>query len=515
MPGMELERRAPEAMQSCRLTSDRGCLAAALSAFTALVVIGGLWFVRKHFGPVSWDQVVFHLQQGGVEMADPKLLRRAARWTFATLAIGVTLTWLVLRVDRRWHLPFIAGLLAWAGYSVSATFKPGCQIGQEDLLGMAYVDPAAVRFEAPAPADRPDLLIVFVESLDEAYAGSQAFGSPLTPRLGNWRDLHGDLGELRNLTGASWTMGGLFTALCGLPLQSVGLVTRHSHEFASRFFGGTCLTDVLAAQGWELSFYGGASLDFTGKGRFFESHGVRHRFGRAEWAAAGVEIPAQGWGLLDSSLLEHAWSHMGRPRPSAAPRASILLTVGTHGPHGFADPGCRMVHLDQADEDPAKTMREALGCADKVVMDLVERFAAQADGRPKVVWVMGDHLSLPHPLTPQLQAAATKQPQTVFHAMARWDRSGMPLPPVRSQRIFTHVDVMPTLADALGLRWQPSSGRLGLGVSLLAPQAPATWAERLGFEDMDSRLSCPSPLFSRLWNRSPAPPAKRQAGTLI
>lgn len=239
MPGMEHKRCKQEAGNSCRPTSSCRRLTAAALSFTALLLIGALWFVRKHFGPVSWDQLVFHLQQGGVEVADPKLLRRAARWTLATLAIGVALTWLILRADRRWHPPFIAGLLVWAGYSFSATIKPGCQLGQEDLLGTAYVDPAAVRFEAPAPADRPDVLIVFVESLDEAYAGSQAFGSLLTPRLGNWRELHGDLGELRNLTGANWTMGGLFTALCGLPLQSMGLVTRHSHEFASRFFGGT------------------------------------------------------------------------------------------------------------------------------------------------------------------------------------------------------------------------------------------------------------------------------------
>lgn len=511
---MEEERYPPTSRQLGDRSANRRDLATALLALFLLLMIGALSFVRKHFGPVSWDQVVFHLQQGGVEMADPKLLRRAGRWALATLAIAVALNWWLPRVGRRWQVCMVAALMIWAGYSVGATLKLGCQPGRSDLQRDAYIDPAGVRFEAPPPADRPDLLIVFVESLDQAFADSQAFGQPLTPRLGKWRDLHEGFGELRNLTGASWTMGGLFTALCGLPLQSVGLVTRHSHEFASRFFGGTCLTDVLADQGWEISFYGGASLDFTGKGRFFESHGVMHRFGKAEWAAAGVDIPAQGWGLLDSSLAEQAWKHMSRPRPGAAPRVSIVLTVGTHGPHGFADPGCGAASMNQIDEDPAATMRNALDCADRVVVDLVERFASQGDGRPKVAWIMGDHLSLPHPLTPALEDLARKQPPAVFHALARWDKEGNPLPPGSNGRVFTHVDVMPTLADALGMRWLPSPGRLGLGVSLLSRDAPSTWAERLGFEVMDSSLACPSPSFSELWNRLPSSPATRQPEAL-
>jgi hypothetical protein len=70
---------------------------------------------------------------------------------------------------------------------------------------------------------------------------------------------------------------------------------------------------------------------------------------------------------------------------------------------------------------------------------------------------------------------------------------------IPGQRRFTHADVMPTLAEAAGLRWGPTPHRLGVGVSLLHPQGAATLAEKMGFERMDGALSCRSPVFERLW----------------
>ena len=127
----------------------------------------------------------------------------------------------------------------------------------------------------------------------------------------------------------------------------------------------------------------------------------------------------------------------------------------------------------------------------------MQRFLAQRDGRPKVVWVQGDHLN-PEPL---LDAELQPQPRgrTVFHALVRVDAKGHPLPVDDQQRNFTHVDILPTLAEAIGWRWQREPHRLGLGVSLLAQPASATLAEQDGMATLNARLSCRSPLFQRLW----------------
>jgi len=294
----------------------------------------------------------------------------------------------------------------------------------------------------------------------------------------------------------------MFTALCGLPLQPVGLMSHNSLEYSRGFFeGGQCLTDLLAARGWDISFYGGASLKFAGKGRFLEEHHVARRFGAEQWLQRGIPVPHEGWGLLDSDLAEQAWADMQRPRRDGEARMSLLLTVDTHGPSGAHDRGCIPdAAADDEDDEPADVMREALRCTDGVVAQLVERFVGNRDGRPKVVWIMGDHLNPEPLLNGELQPAA--HGRTVFHALARYDAQGRALPADDQQRRFTHVDILPTLAEAVGLRWSSQPHRLGLGVSLLADRPEATLAERDGMAVVNGRLSCRSPLFQRLWMKT-------------
>ena len=479
--------------------------AAVVAALVLLLwtVVGTSWFLRTYLGLVTPDQVLFHLQNGGLDYADPRMLWRACRCLLAVLGLTV-LSLLVLRRMKRWHRLTLWLLLGTgAVVSVNATVSDPCQPepGGGDYLARHYVDPGRVSLQLPA--ERPDVLVVFIESLDEDYTHPRRPGAALLPRLTRMQDEFQTLGDLRNLSGASWTVGGMFTALCGVPLQPVGLMSHNSLEYSRRFFeGGRCLTDLLAAQGWDISFYGGASLKFAGKGRFLADHHVARQFGAEQWQQRGIPVPHEGWGLLDSDLVEQAWVDMQRPRADAQPRMSLLLTVDTHGPSGAHDRGCMADEAiaDEDDDEPADVMREALRCTDRVVARLVERFVAQRDGRPKVVWIMGDHLNpeplLDHDLVPEAHG------RTVFHALARYDAQGHALPADDQQRQFTHVDILPTLAEAIGLRWQPQAHRLGLGVSLLAEPRQATLTESDGMAVVNGRLSCRSPLFQRLWMKA-------------
>jgi len=471
-------------------------LLALLALFALLFVVTGSWFLRKYLGPVTFDQVLFHLQHGGLDYTDPRMVSRAWRYLGGTAVLSLLMLWALQQLGKPGRVALWGLLGACAAASVHATVKDPCLPGEGDYLAQHYVDPAMLKIRASA--DPPDILLVFIESLDEAYTRPRDAAQAPLPRLSRWHEAHQTFGALRNLSGASWTVGGLFTALCGVPLQPVGLMSRQSFEYSQQFFDqGRCLTDLLAAQGWDISFYGGASLQFAGKGRFLASHRVDRQFGREQWQARGVAVPAEGWGLLDSALSEQAWADMNRPRRHGEPRMHILLTVNTHGPAGSEDPGCAPARV-VAEIDAPVQMSDALRCTDRMIEQLARRFAEQTDGRPKVVWIMGDHLAPQQLLADRLRPAADGA-RTVFHVLARFDGTGRELPAPDAQRQFSHVDVLPTLAEAAGLRWSPLPHRLGLGVSLLAPGAPATLVERDGFEAADGRLACHSPLFAKLW----------------
>lgn len=480
-----------------------------LLLFLLIFLVSGSAFMRKYLGPVTPDQLLFHPQYGGLDYADPRMVSRALRYLAGTLLLTLLATWALRRMAPRLQRGLWLLLLGGAAFSVSATVDDPCDDEQADTIATRYVDPAAQRFEQSGSP--PDLLIVFIESLDERYAEPSRPQGAALAELADWRSHGRRFGEMRTLGGSSWTVGGLFSALCGVPLQPVGLMSRHALEYSTRFFdGGACLTDVLARQGWELSFYGGASLKFAGKGLFMARHHVGRRFGREQWQQQGVPVPAEGWGLLDAALTEQAWADMQRPREGNKPRASLLLTVNTHGPSGTADPGCGQSEDGELSTD--EQMARALACTDHVVAKLARRFAAQADGRRKLVWIMGDHVG-PTPLLFDGTDEQWRQ-RGLFHALARFDGQGRaePLPPARP-RSFSHLDVLPTLAEALGLRWQPQSHRLGLGVSLLADEQPPTLLEQQGFERSNAQLACPSPLFHRLWVDRPQAEGVRSRST--
>lgn len=478
--------------------------------FLLIFLVSGSAFMRKYLGPVTPDQLLFHLQYGGLDYADPRMISRALRYLVGTLLLTALATWALRRMSLRLQRGLWLLLLGGAAFSVGATVDDPCDDQQADAIAARYVDPAAQRFEqAESP---PDLLIVFIESLDERYAEPSLPHGAALSELADWRSQGRRFGEMRTLGGSSWTVGGLFSALCGVPLQPVGLMSRHALEYSTRFFdGGACLTDVLARQGWELSFYGGASLKFAGKGLFMAKHQVQRRFGREQWQERGVSVPAEGWGLLDAGLTAQAWADMQRPRDGGKPRASLLLTVNTHGPSGTADPGCGQSEDGELSTD--EQMARALACTDHVVAQLARRFASQADGRRKLVWIMGDHIGP----TPLLFDGSDEQwrKRSLFHTLARFDGQGRPepLPAAVRHRSFSHLDVLPTLAEALGLSWQPQAHRLGLGVSLLAAEQPPTLLEQQGFERSNAQLACPSPLFHRLWVDRPQPAGERSKST--
>ena len=515
-------QRLPFRLQPRRLGAP-----ALIVLLAVLALIVGTAYVRAYFGPVTPDQVGFHLRHGGLTYADPRLALRALRWGLGwVLLVGMAA--LALAVLGTWGRRLLWGVLGtWTMASVAATVTDPCQPGDapagHDALAAHYVDPASQRFELPSVAQRPDILVVYVESLDQSYASPPTPETSPIPALSRLQLEAQTFGALRNLSGASWTVGGIFTSLCGLPLGRVGLMSTHALEYAERVFaGGTCLTDILSSHGWETTFYGGASLRFAGKGQFLADHGVARRFGREQWQALGVDVPESGWGLLDTELAEQAWGDMNRPRRAGEPRLSLVLTVNTHGPSGGHDGPCLRpmrgalsgpedLELDEAEwlgeaepQDAASPaaaarMRAALRCTDAAVARLVERFMTQADGRPKAAWVMGDHLT-PKPWH-EARLPPPASPRSVFHLLLQRDAHGRiaAASTPASPRTFTHADVMPTLAAAAGLRWGPRAQRLGVGVSLLDPQRKPTLAEQIGFERMDGRLSCPSPLFEKLW----------------
>ena len=82
------------------LPPPRSALLAAV-VFLLWTVVGAAWFLRTYLGPVTLDQVLFHLHNGGLDYADPRMIRRACRCLLVVLALTVISLFLLRRMRRK------------------------------------------------------------------------------------------------------------------------------------------------------------------------------------------------------------------------------------------------------------------------------------------------------------------------------------------------------------------------------------------------------------------------------
>ena len=485
----------------------------AAARFALLWLASGLaifvpW-LHATFGDISLGQIVFHWRFLGGASSISKSIGTdcAVVCGGGSLLTAAFLAWLWQRAGRPWAdrrlPPSPRRALRRIGTAAPAAVVAGCLLllasrtsavqflrpaGNDDFLGTHYVRPDAVAIRPNGPPK--NLVLVYVESLESAYSNADVFG----------RDLLGSLDELgptrfdayRPMPGTGWTIAALVSTQCGVPLEPVGFLDAHSQgEFAKDFLpGAVCLGDILAAHGWRNVFMGGASLQFSGKGKFLSGHHYDETWGRDEWTRAGIpKSHLSGWGLHDDDLFIQARGKLRELHAAGKPFNLTLLTVDTHWPSGYLSPACR--------DHGAGTLDSIVECTAQQIAGLIRFVREEGYDADTQVVVVGDHLTPPNTLADRL---AQVPDRTIFNAI--YARS-MPAP---NRSEVVPFDFLPTLLDLVGLH--PEHGRLGLGASALGP-APVPAADTASRAALAENVLAPSKTYIGLWEPRRAASARR------
>lgn len=457
------------------------------------------WFARK-FGQVEWDQILYHLQRGSESLlaADTSLVRSGLdnilvsppAYTALLLALA---WWLVrwrrtraqaLRLQAAWRHPVgrclaLAATLAWL-VTRTLDWMPS-PVERRDWIA---------HLEAPAPAVtapslRRNLVMVYAESLETTY-GPPAFQERLLAPL----DLPGlrsvSFEEFRQFSGTGWTIAGIVSSQCGLPLKALGVVGENDlGELAAQFMpGARCLGDVLKAHGYRNVFLGGASARFAGKGEFLRAHGYEQVSGREEWLARNPRYPMNEWGLNDDDLMDQALDTLQALAAQDQPFNLTLLTVGMHMPKGFLAPRCPKTFGD---------FRDSVACTASLVSDFVWKAHARGLLEDTTVVIMGDHLSMRNEFTPRLEATGQR---FIFNRIVN------PATLLKNRALIDHFDMLPTVLTALGFELE-GNGRFALGCSALGKVKCHTLAED---PQLNAKLRMHSQYYDALWRSSGTTP---------
>lgn len=447
------------------------------------IALWGLYiYLTESFGIVDLAAVFFHLQAGMAEHGGVSRIGAAFMYTLAMAALLGSFIWLV-RHDRRWRRaePFLAlallasnPLLYGVGQRGAAIVtKPGAWLERQ------YVEPILLE----VPEEPPNLLFMYLESIERTYADRERFGDAYADldAIGE----HGLVYEgVRQIDNTGWTMAGMIASQCGTPLMPAGLL--HDRQFSPLekvVPGVDCLGDLLSEQGYELSYLGGASTAFAGKGLFYKGHGFDTVLGREDLQPL-LDDPeyVNNWGLYDDSLYDFTLRELRRLNETGRPWGLINLTIAGHAPRGYPAQSC----IDRQGEFDGVDILYSVECSAWLARDFLERADAEGLLDNTIVVIASDHLTMRVSAWEQLIQG---ERDNTFMLL------GPGIPVGRESREASMVDVFPTVLEAMGftIDWH----RAGLGVSLLSDEP--TLLEEHGKQYVNDRMREEIALQERLW----------------
>lgn len=321
------------------------------------------------------------------------------------------------------------------------------------------------RVSLAAPGTNKNIVLIYVEGLEQAYFDKEMFGD-LLPGLSALNAEGARFTNLRQVRGTGWTIAGMVASQCGFPLMTSADQANNSTMASTDrpFADSVCLGDILQDKGYLNIFYGGADHRFAGKGNFLRTHGYAEVYGLEELAPRleeGAEL--NEWGLYDKQLFGLALERIAAlEAESPSPWMVTLLTVDTHFPKGHPSPGCEPF------TGTKDKISQAIYCTDQTLSKFVEQVQAITDPENTLIALFSDHLSFRNTLQDKVFSLEERRLWlTLLDANLGEGEFDIP---------GTHFDITPTLLSVAGVE---ASEAPESGISLVAdrPGKRMKWSE--------------------------------------
>lgn len=410
-----------------------------------------LYFVAHSFtGEGFTEGVTYHLRYG---FEDVNFALFKYRIIFGVGLIIGTLClslWIALRKKHSKQFFFLAPLFL----LLSIGFHPTTEYLRNLIstqVSQTPIDPNSTfyqyyKYPEIEQTGKPlNLVVLYLESVERAHLDDEIFPG-LTPNLKKLESQSISFTNLYQAPHTGFTIGALVASQCGIPSIAPSRV-EHRGGTETYLGGAKCLGDLLSEAGYDLTYYGGASSRYSGKGLFYRSHGFDEVQG-FHGLKPRIENPKyrNGWGLYDDSLLGLVYDRFIELSEKQKPFGIFSLTIDTHPP-GYLSQTCEQNGVQYKRKNK---ILSAIHCSDWLVADFVQKIRQSPYGENTVIAIMTDHLSY---------AFASK-----LNQKQRGPLLFINMPQGESQTIKTvgtHYDFSSTLLPLIGF-----SAEIGLGQNL-------------------------------------------------
>jgi phosphoglycerol transferase len=468
------------------------------------------YWIADNFGEPSLEQVLYHAQFGmeGLVDTDTALIKSFVTWCIglpaalslmlvileSSIALFIThgsTHWLskparlanlhVIKVfywfiNHRAPLYLLIASATYFCIQFSVTAFIHNQFGQ-DYFAAHYVYPAKVKIEVIKPKN---LVLIYVESMENTYKEPGMFGKNLLTSLDHLNGV--SFGRYKQAPGTGWTIAGITSTQCGLPLKSVSLYDGNDQGENIKSFlpNAVCLGDILHDAGYYNVYMGGDALAFSGKGKFFEDHHYDEVYGREELKGHISDKDMNFWGLYDDDLFALVKAKLIKLHAQNKPFNLTFTTIDTHGPDGHFSKYCKAHGI--------KDFNGIVECTSNQVAEFVQFMRQHKMLKNTNIVIVGDHLAMENPVYDKLK---TVKERHIYNTLISIK------PAVKNREDVLHFDMFPTILEFIGFKVE--GGKLGLGYTALSKEVDMPPVNE--YEEMNEDLLNQSDEYLELWKQ--------------
>ncbi len=363
-----------------------------LSECTILVVVGYL-FIDHLTGAGINDAAFYHLKyglHGAGYRAYAKLI------LIASIAIASSSTVVCLVAFRQAQGPKNSLGSMQAAYLLMV-FALLCNPAIYDIIQrQIFLSNSSSDFqkyyETPYIIRKPDslpmnLVYIYAEGFERSFFDEEQFPE-LIRELKIIEREGTSFTNVKDVYQTGWTMAGLVSSQCGIPLFTPS--NGNSMSGMDAYLPGALgLGDLLKTEGYHLTFMGGAKNSFAGKDKFLKTHKFDEVLGLDEMLPHLQDKSyISGWGLYDDTLLDLAFEKYKALSSNQQNFALFLLTLDTHFPIGKTSSSTSHISYRRGDS-PALN---AFASSDFLIAQFVRRIKSVPTGANTVIVIASDHL---------------------------------------------------------------------------------------------------------------------------
>jgi len=316
----------------------------------------------------------------------------------------------------------------------------------------------------PSGDNQKNIVFIYAEGLERTFFDKTLFPG-LIKGLRKLESTSTYFTNIKQVRRTGWTIGGIVASQCGLPLftPSHGNSMSSMDQFLS---SAVCLGDLLNHQGYHLTYMGGGSLDFAGKGKLFKTHGFTDVLGQKELLPKIKNRAYKtSWGLYDDSLIKLIYRRFMESSAAGEKFGLFTLTLDTHHPTGHPSRSCRNIKY----KDGSNPFLNAVACSDYLITILINKIIQSPFADQTVIVLVSDHLAMRNTASDLLKK---KDRRNLFMIIDPGVNR-----PWKIQTIGSTLDIGTTVLPFIGYK-----GNIGLGRNLLIGTGQGE-AERIFIHD--------------------------------